>query len=310
MLKSKFFICLLLCFELVSAQTIEDQYQLQQRQITDIEIRLESAEKHNNLFDAQLKELIKRIGALETENEALKLSMQEKQQSIDSLAKIVARNTENIQTTADSLGIKIHSTDVAVTKNVNSLKTKTKWGIGAFLLALLSVAVVGLLHMKGLRKSDDKIASLKKQADELNEKVVNQFSAEMNELQEIGNVLKNTGGNSTSTSDHSLVKKLVDRINFMEMTLHRMDSSVRGFNSLTNAINVIKIRLKDNNYEIVDWLGKQYDEGYNFAEVVFEDDFELEEGQRIISEVLQPQINFQGKMIQAAKVKVKQNTNE
>ena len=72
----------------------------------------------------------------------------------------------------------------------------------------------------------------------------------------------------------------------------------------------MKIRLKDNGYEIIEWFGKDYDEGYNFAEVEFDDDESIEEGKRIISEVVQPQINYQGKMIQAAKVKVKQNINE
>lgn len=96
----------------------------------------------------------------------------------------------------------------------------------------------------------------------------------------------------------------------MEMTLHKMDSHIRGYNTLTNAINVMKIRLKEKEYEIIEWLGKDYDEGYNFAEVKFEDDENLAEGKRIISEVMQPQINYKGKMIQAAKVRVNQNINE
>ena len=292
------------------AQNSDNQYQVQQNQIAALEQKVQTMEQQNTVFDAQLKELRFQVASLASENESLNSALQQKQQAIDSLSVTVARNSANIQTTADTLGIKLQNTDEAVSQNTDSLKTKTIWGIVAFVLALLASVIVWLLHRKGQKTSDNKIASLKKQAEELNEKIVSQFSNEMSELQKIGVALKNTNANTTAEPDHSLVKKLVDRINFMEMTLYRMDSTVRGYNSLKNAINVMKIRLKDNDYEIIDWVGKQYDEGFNFDDVDFDVDYDLEEGQRIIIEVLQPQINYRGKMIQAAKVKVKQNINE
>lgn len=310
MLRSKLFTCLLLLSSWVVAQNSDNQYQVQQNQIAAIEQKVQIIEQQNTIFDGQLKELRSHVASLASENESLNSALQQKQQVIDSLSVTVARNSANIQTTADSLGIKLQNTDEAVSQNTDSLKAKTIWGIIAFILALLASVIVWLFHKKGLKVSDAKIASLKKQADELNEKIVGQFSSEMSELQKISEVLKNANANTTAEPDHSLVKKLVDRINFMEMTLSRMDSTVRGYNSLKNAINVMKIRLKDNDYEIIDWIGKQYDEGFNFDDVDFDVDYDLEEGQRIITEVLQPQINYRGKMIQAAKVKVKQNINE
>ena len=287
-----------------TAQTPDSLLQVQQSQINALQQKVQRVEQSSDAYRSQINDL-------ELQAKELNSALQQKQAAIDSLAKVVATNSANIQATASELGVKIQTTDDAVSQNAESLKAKTLWGIVAVVVALLvSVIVALLLHKKGQKSSDDKIATLKQQADELNEKIVGQFSTEMGELQKIGEALKNANANTSAEPDHSLVKKLVDRINFMEMTLHKMDSHVRGHNGLTNAINVMKIRLKDNGYEIIEWYGKDYDEGYNFADVEFEDDEYLEEGKRIISEVVQPQINYKGKMIQAAKVKVKQIINE
>ena len=310
MLRSKLFACLLLLSSWAMAQPSDSLYRVQQNQITTLEQKVQNVEKQNAVFNDQLKGLKTQIVSLASDNESLNSALQKKQASIDSLANVVSTNSANIQTAADELGLKIKSTNEAVAQTSGILKAKTIWGIVAFIFAILASVVVWLLHKKGQKTSDDKIASLKMQADELNEKIVSQFNSEMSELQKIGDALKNANADTATEPDHSLVKKLVDRINFMEMTLHKMDSHIRGYNTLTNAINVMKIRLKEKEYEIIEWLGKDYDEGYNFAEVKFEDDEDLEEGKRIISEVMQPQINYKGKMIQAAKVKVNQNINE
>ncbi len=311
MLKDTIFILLLFVSVCATAQTPDSIYQVQQNQITSLEQKLKSIEQNNVSFNAQIVELKTQTVSLADENQSLNAALLQKQAAIDSLAIAVATNSANIKATADELSLKIQSAAEAASLNTDSLKTKTIWGIVVVVLTLLvSIIVALLLHKKGQKTSDDKIASLKKQADELNEKIVGQFSNEMGELQKIGEALKNAGSNASAQPDHSLVKKLVDRINFMEMTLHKMDSHIRGYNTLTNAINVMKIRLKEKEYEIIEWLGKDYDEGYNFAEVKFEDDENLAEGKRIISEVMQPQINYKGKMIQAAKVKVNQNINE
>ena len=254
-----------------------------------------------------MKELKVQVASLSTENNSLSLALRQNQQTIDSLAKIVAMNSENIQATADSLGIKLQTTDEAVSQTSDSLKAKTIWGIVAFILAILASVVVWLLHKKGQKTSDDKIALLKKQADELNEKIVGQFSNEMNELQKIGEAaLKNAGGNTLVEPDHSLVKTLADRITFMEMTLYRMDSSVKGHKQLSKSIAQMKDNLLANGYEIVDMLGKEYDEGMKVTANFIEDE-NIEVGKQIITGIVKPQINYQGVMIQSAQITVSQN---
>lgn len=306
MLKSKLFLCLILMSSWAVAQKSDSLYWVQQNQITTLEQKVQNVEKQNAVFNDQLKELKTQIGSLASDNESLNSALQKKQASTDSLANVVSTNSANIQTAADELGLKIKSTNEAVAQTSGILKAKTIWGIVAFIFAILASVVVWLLHKKGQKTSDDKIALLKKQADELNEKIVGQFSSEMNELQKIGEVLKNANANTTAEPDHSLVKKLVDRINFMEMTLYRMDSSVKGHKQLSKAIAQMKDNLLANGYEIVDMLGKEYDEGMRINASFIEDE-NIEQGKQIISAITKPQINYKGEIIQKAQVTVSQN---
>jgi len=283
----------------VYAQTAEEQIQVQQIKITTLEQKVKNVEQHNTAYNGQLKKLKAQVSSLASENKTLNLALQQKQLSIDSLAKVVATNSENIQATADELGLKIQTTD-------QSISHKTIWGIVAFILAMFASLVVWFLHEKGQKNSDDKIALLKKQADELNEKIVGQFSNEMGELQKIGEVLKNAGANASAEPDHSLVKTLADRITFMEMTLYRMDSSVKGHKQLSKSIAQMKDNLLANGYEIVDMLGKEYDEGMKVTANFIEDE-NIEAGKQFITGIVKPQINYKGVMIQSAQITVSQN---
>jgi hypothetical protein len=281
-----------LCLSMTFAQTTDSLYQVQQSQIKALQKDVHSVEQYCKGLDGQIDKLYAHVIVLGN-------VISRKQDVIDSLAKVVATNSENIQVTADELGLKIQSTD-------QSVSHKTIWGIVAFIFAILASLVVWLLHKKGQKSSDDKIALLKKQADELNEKIVGQFSNEMSELQKIGEALKNAGNSTSAEPDHSLVKTLADRITFMEMTLYRMDSSVKGHKQLSKSIAQMKDNLLANGYEIVDMLGKEYDEGMKVTANFIEDE-NIESGKQIITGIVKPQINYKGVMIQSAQITVSQN---
>lgn len=299
---------LMICWIVLSmGQPVDKSYQSDLDKVNMLEQKIVNLENRSDSFDVQLQKLNAKIILLIEKDELLSRDIIQKQQSIDSLAKIVARNSENIKNTADSLGIKIRTTDETVAQNSNLLKSKTIWGLISVVITLLvSVIVALLLHKKGQKTSDDKIALLKKQADELNEKIVHQFSNEMGELQKIGDVLKNTGANTSAEPDHSLVKTLADRITFMEMTLYRMDSSVKGHKQLSKSIAQMKDNLLANGYEIVDMLGREYDEGMKVTANFIEDE-NIEAGKQIITSIVKPQINYKGVMIQSAQITVSQN---
>lgn len=88
--------------------------------------------------------------------------------------------------------------------------------------------------------------------------------------------------------------------------MSRMDSSIRGYKQLAKAVSRIKDNFNANGYEIVDMLGKPYNEGMKvIAEFVLDED--LEERQQIITGITKPQVNYNGQMIQAARITVSQN---
>ena len=106
--------------------------------------------------------------------------------------------------------------------------------------------------------------------------------------------------------DHSLIKALADRITFMQTTLFRMDPKTRGYRQLKKALEQMNNNLLANGYEIVAMVGLPYSDGMK-AITTFVDDDSLDEGQRIISNVTKPQINYNGVMIQTAQITVSQN---
>ena len=69
----------------------------------------------------------------------------------------------------------------------------------------------------------------------------------------------------------------------------------------------MKNNLFANGYELVDMLGKPYHEGMLVSNTDFVDDEMLKEGERIITKIIKPQINYKGQMIQSAQIQVSQN---
>ncbi len=110
---------------------------------------------------------------------------------------------------------------------------------------------------------------------------------------------------STEPTDHSFAKKVADEITRIEYNLSLMDQSIRGFKQLSSSAKKLQQTLNSIDYEIEDLLNKPYNFGMNLQANIVPSD-ELESGEMIITRVIKPQINYKGKMIQAAQVIVSQ----
>lgn len=233
---------------------------------------------------------------------------------LDSLKSVVAINSQNIKVTANQLGVKIDEANATLQNKADTgdLRTRTLWGILLFaLFAVISFVVYRLLHRRIVKGHLDVVA-LKQKADKLNEDILNQFSLDMVEMQKITASLAALSSAQVTqvngvVPDHSLIKTLADRITFMEMTLYKMDKTVKGHKTLIKAIANMKNNLFANGYELVDMLGKQYHEGMLVNNVDFVDDETLEKGEQIITKIIKPQINYKGQMIQSAQIQVSKN---
>lgn len=219
---------------------------------------------------------------------------------------VIRKNASNVKVIADTLGVKIKTTETAVSSNEQNIKSKST--LGAILIAalLVMVVVVFVVLRKRILHGTNEITELKEKADKLNEQVVTKLNTELSELQKIATAASAPSSNVSPEDMTDLIKTLADRIAFMEVTLYRMDKTVKGYKQLSKSIDQMKSNLLANGYEIVAMLGKPYHEGMKVVANFVEDE-NLEPGQQIITGITKPQINYNGVMIQSAQITVSQN---
>ena len=274
------------------------------------------AENADSVKLVNLERLLqKEIQARDTLTAALELQatvINQQAQCIDSLKSVTEQNAQNIKTTAEQLGVQIDETNTALGTKASTVEVKTKaiWGGVCLLLLFIIGGVIYYVLHKRINKGNTKIDILKQKAEKLNEDILNQFAHEIGEMQKIASSLaalsQTTANNGNADIDHSLIKVLADRITFMEVTLYRMDPKVKGFKQLSKSIAQMKDNLLANGYELVEMLGKRYNDGMKVVANFIEDE-DLAEGTQIITNIIKPQINYKGKMIQAAQITVSQN---
>lgn len=267
----------------------------------------------------EIERIDNEIHSLQIENINLKSEISELNQSLDSKSKLIdslenvaQKANQNIALLADSLKVNILSTRAEIqykSDNLNhSIAKKSITGFWIVVAIGLVIGAIAVVFGKLLARRGNEVASLSAKADKLNEEIVNRLSSEMAEMQtlsrQIGAISNATGSNSDT--EQKLIITLADRITFMEMTLYKMDSSVRGHKQLSKSIKQMKDNLLANGYELVDMLGKDYHEGMRVIANFVEDE-NLPAGKQVITGIIKPQINFNGKMIQSAQIQVSQN---
>lgn len=280
--------------------------------ITVLEEKCSVLQSRQENADDKLKTLADEWEDGERKIEFLKKDNKAQQLAIDSL-----RNTCSIlekAQTADRKDIngKIDATDNNVRVNQDMLQSRTLWGIMIVIILLALVTTGSYLLAKRIKSGDTSIDEVRKAQEALGVaqkkmqeesiKLDNQMLAIVQKQLES----KPTTSVGTAVPDHSLALKVADEIVRIELNMSRMDSSIKGYKQLTKAVERIKDNFNANGYEIVDMLGKPYNEGMKVT-ANFVADEDLEEGKQIITGITKPQINYNGLMIQAAQITVSQN---
>ena len=280
--------------------------------ITVLEDKCSVLQSRQENADDKLKTLADEWEDGERKIELLKKDNKAQQLAIDSL-----RNTCSIlekAQTADRKDIngKIDATDNNVRVNQDMLQRRTLWGIMIVIILLASVTTGSYLLAKRIKSGDTSIDEVRKAqgALEVAQKKMQEESIKLDN-QMLAIVQKQleskpTTSVGTAVPDHSLALKVADEIVRIELNMSRMDSSIKGYKQLTKAVERIKDNFNANGYEIVDMLGKPYNEGMKVT-ANFVADEDLEEGKQIITGITKPQINYNGQMIQAAQITVSQN---
>lgn len=278
-------------------KVLEDKFTLLQKQQGNVENHL------NRLVDKQREDEHK-IQSLSNENARLAKMIDSLQNACRQLANTQAADRKNISG-------EINKTNSNVQTNQDMLRSRTLW-IGIMAVALL-IFIVGVAYQltKRIKSGNTSIGEVRKaqEALQLAQTKMQEESVKLDDKllelfdKQISATPKVVG---TDKLDHSLALKVADEIVRIELNMSRMDSSIKGYKQLAKAVERIKDNFKANGYEIIDMLGKPYNEGMKVTANFIADE-ELEEGKQIITGITKPQINYNGRMIQAAQITVSQN---
>ena len=231
---------------------------------------------------------------------------------VDSLQQVINSNTKNIKKTADELGVKIEDThkfaDQSITDLNKTVSQNTRYWIIAILVVALFVLLVFVLLKKQLfNQKIDLDSNLQNTRKVLEEKGVKLDNKLIEVLEAQLKLINNANLSKNEETDHSLVLKVADEIVRIEKNTARMDSNTKGLKPLIKGIERIKDNFKANGYEMVQLLGVDYNDGMNIDVINFVDDENIQEGKRIITKIIKPQVNYKGVLIQRAQVEVSQN---
>ena len=277
-------------------KVLEDKFTLLQKQQGYVENHL------NKLVDKQ-REGEHKFQSLSNENAKLAKAIDSLQNACRQLANTQAADRKNISG-------EINKTNSNVQTNQDMLRNRTLW-IGIMTVALLIIIGVAYQLTKRIKSDNTSIGEVRKaqEALQLAQTKMQEESVKLDDKllemfdKQISATPKVIG---TDKPDHSLALKVADEIVRIELNMSRMDSSIKGYKQLVKAVERIKDNFKANGYEIIDMLGKPYNEGMKVT-ANFVADEELEEGKQIITGRTKPQINHNEQMIQAAQSTVSQN---
>lgn len=255
------------------------------------------------------------VSRLQQEDGTLRGLYQQQAKDLDSLRANQHQQTENVKALAEKVGADISDANQKIDNNVStlseSINSRTWFGTLGILIAIgLLACTYYILRMKissGVT-TIDKIRSAQEGLEKA-QKAMQEESVKLDSklVELLDKKIEATPAPvSNEQTDHTLALKVADEIVRIETNLSRMDTSIKGYKQLAKAVERIRTNFLANGYEIVEMLGKPYNEGIK-ASVSFETDESLAEGEQRITGIIKPQINYKGKMIQSAQITVSQN---
>jgi hypothetical protein len=292
-----------------------------------LEIKTFQESNHNKILDElyrltkSYKTVLLKLDSLSQEQVESKQRDLELKKLISTLENQLNYKVNGLQNKTSQLGVVTTSLSKGLTtaknevseiaesssKNASSIDTvnqalsqKQQYGlifIGLFLILVLTIYII----LTRRQNTDTKKLAAKQQ--EIFEKQIQdgQQLTDWLSKQTTDSLGKSSGGEV----DHSFAKRVADEIVRITTNLSRMDTSIKGHKQLSASVRKLEQSLNSNGYELESLLNKPYDNGMNLQANFVTDD-NLKEGESIITRIIKPQINYKGKLIQAAQVEVSQ----
>jgi len=239
----------------------------------------------------------------------------DQQSQLDSLGEIITMFESNIKSFLNEVTDKIKEVETKTTREIqeldHSLGKNMLYSIIGFLSLSFFTITAYILICKRIAYNKDFIGkkfnevrkSLEKEMIKIDSKLISLLGPQPKsiETQKDGQVKIN------NEPDHSLALKVANEIVRMEKNLARVDKGFKGVKPLLKGLERIKDSLAANGYEILDLVGKEYDDRMNVEVINFLFDENIQKGKSIITKVIKPQVNYDGVLIQRAQVEVSHN---
>ncbi len=268
-------------------------------------------------LEKEISSLKNRIQFLETRQ----TKTDEKITGVVSSIPELKNNLGSLSSKVDSTGAIINTTDSVLTHKIlqtgkendtkistvsEQVSNRTLWGIIGVLAALLLSFLMYFFIRKQVSKDksavEDQIIKTRKSIEEeqvqVNTKLAELYNGQMELLKA---ERQNKPAVVNAEVDHSLALKVADEIIKMQLYLSKMDTNVKGYKSLTIAVNNVLDNIKANGYNIIDHLNKPFNDGMNM-DATLELDPSIEPGTQKIKRVIKPEVHFNNKLIQRAQV--------
>ena len=255
------------------------------------------------------------VSRLQQEDGRLQGLYQQQAKDLDSLRAKQLQQTENVKVLADKVGADILNANQKIDSNVStlseSINSRSWLGALGILIAIGLLACTYYILRRKISSGASTIDKIRSAQEGLEtaQKAMQEESVKLDSklVELLDKKIEATPAPvSNEQTDHTLALKVADEIVRIETNLSRMDTSVKGYKQLAKAVERIRTNFLANGYEIVEMLGKPYNEGMKVV-ANFVSDETLAEGEQKITGIIKPQINYKGKMIQSAQITVSQN---
>jgi len=295
MRKTILIIAVIAMFSAVSvAQTKNDTIQQLKRQIDNLENRNSRLSKQINAANSNIVKLEGRISSVGDTVSVLKQDL--------------ALTNNNLLAMANRLDLQIRqlsnkeNADFSVLSKRVSHYTILYWILSIITIALIPVILFGWLRRRLTLVKTELSDQIKTSSEAIREDIIKLDNQVFWSL-DFQKGLSKTEHNESEEIDHSLALKVADEIIRIQRNISSMDPETKGLKQIEFAIDRIQDDFKEKGYEMVDLLNKPYDPGMKLT-AKFKQVETLKHGERIITRIIKPQINYYDFTIQEAEVEV------
>lgn len=255
-------------------------------------------------FNVEIQKINDAMMQLKKSNAELKETVNGQNKKINDLHKLIETKEEQIQKNVDTVKQETQTRMLDIDQKIS---VRTVLWIAITIIVLLVCGAVYIMLRKKLvlssRTLDEQIIktreTLETEAMKLDNKLMEVLETQLQLLKEQPQATPHQG----NEIDHSLALRVGEEIHRMRKRIENMPEDTKGLGALKNSLMRLEEEFNDNGYEIIELLGKAWNDGLT-VEARFVPSDDLQPGQEIITKIIKPQINYKGVLVKAAEIEV------